>query len=109
MNKTMNNDVYQKIYEILNAVLPNRWENIIFTAEYGEESYEMKYYADTGDGKMKDCFELAVVTRTQLAKAFIAINNFIAPERNSLEPKHKWKTMIFNFSQDGKFNVDFKY
>ena len=109
MKNIMNDDIYQKIYETLDDVLPQKWEKIVFTALYGEESYEMKYYADSGDGNMKDCFELAVVSKSQLIKTFIALNKIIAPERNALEPKHKWKKMTLNISANGEFNADFEY
>ncbi|MBP5469279.1 MAG: DUF600 family protein [Candidatus Riflebacteria bacterium] len=109
MKNIMNEEIYQKICDILVNVLPEKWENIVFKAEYGEESYEMKYWVDSGNGELKDCFELAVVPKSQMVKTFIALNKVIAPERNALEPKHKWKIMTLKVSSKGKFNADFEY
>ena len=108
MKEIMSEGIYQKIYETLDNILPQKWEKIVFTALYGEESYEMKYYADLGDGVMKDCFELSVVPKSQLIKTFIALNKIIAPERNVLEKKYIWNKMTLNISISGKFKAEFE-
>lgn len=37
-------NVYQEVFEILEELLPKKWEKVIFYAEYSMDSYSMKYY-----------------------------------------------------------------
>ena len=35
-------NVYQEVFEILEELLPKKWEKVIFYAEYSMDSYSMK-------------------------------------------------------------------
>ena len=61
---------YQSIFDILQEILPDDWHKVVFYAEYGESSYSMKYFVDTGDGQYTDCFDLKDTSNQDIIKVF---------------------------------------
>ena len=105
----MNNEIFQKIYDMLADILPVNWAKVIYRADYAEGSYGMKYYAAGDDGKFIDCYSLPNVSRPQSIKAFRDINNFLSPVRANLPEKDRWSVLTMTINADGSFKTDFDY
>ena len=102
-------NVYQEVFEILEELLPKKWEKVIFYAEYSMDSYSMKYYIDTGIGKYTDCFRLEKPSEKKILRAFIAINKVLAPERAALPASKRWTVLTIRVNSDGGFQADYDY
>ena len=105
----MDNEIFQKVYDVLADLLPSKWTKVIFRADYAEGSYGMKYYVAGDDGKFIDCYSLTGVSRLQIIKVFKDINKFLSTVRANLPEKDRWSVMTMTISADGSFKTDFDY
>ena len=105
----MNNDIFQKIYDVFSDLLPVKWLKVIFRADYTEGSYSMKYYVAGDDGRFIDCYSLPGISRPQIIQAFKEINKFLSPERAGLSEKDRWSVLTMTINADGSFKTDFDY
>ena len=103
----MNEELFQKIFDILQDDLPDKWSKLIFYAAYYEESYSMKYYIDNGTAKYQDCFTLFPMKA--VIKKFLEIDKCIAPERKKLSDKDRWTSLTMIVECDGRFSTRFDY
>lgn len=100
---------YQSIFDILQEILPDDWHKVVFYAEYGESSYSMKYFVDTGDGQYTDCFDLKDTSKQDIIKVFSVIDSQIMPVRKELSQKDTWSVMTMTVDDAGNFKVDYEY
>lgn len=100
---------YQDIFDTLQEVLPDDWRKVVFYAEYGENSYSMKYFVDTGNGEYTDCFKLKDISKQDIIKAFAVIDSKIMPVRRELSKKDTWSVMTIVIDDNGNFKVDYEY
>ena len=100
---------YQSIFNTLQEVMPDNWHKVVFYAQYGENSYGMKYFVDTGDGTYTDCFKLESIARKDIIKAFAVIDSQIMPVRKELSPKDTWSVMTLVVDDEGHFKADYEY
>lgn len=104
----MNGNIYQKIYDLLSSVLPNKWDKLVFYIEYVDNSYQMKFFTKTGRNKYLDCFQTVKDTK-KLMLVFNSIHQAVYPERNKLSKKEKWTVLTYILTSDGDFNTYFDY
>ena len=104
----MNVSYCQNIFDILQDILPDNWQKVVFYAKYHGSSYSMKYYVDSGNGKFVDCFKLGVSAQNA-AKIFNAINRQILPVRQKLDKKNTWSCMTLIVDSTGKFKTYYDY
>lgn len=104
----MNEINYEKILDTLLDVVPAKWDEIIFYAEYTPVSYSFKYIVKS-NGRYIDCFDIQGVTEDVLLQKFMRLNEIISPSRASLSKKDKWSVMTIIFQNDGIFNTYFDY
>ncbi len=102
-------NVYQKVFEILEGLLPQKWKKIVFYAEYSTGSYSMKYFLTTGDDGYIDCFKLGKPSEKKILRGFLAINKILAPERDALPDSKRWSVMTLCVNSDGSFQADYDY
>lgn len=100
---------YQNIFNTLQKVLPDDWRKVVFYAEYGESSYSMKYFVDTGNGAFADCFKLKDILKRDIVKTFAVIDSQITPIRKELSKNDSWSVMTLVVDDEGNFKVDFEY
>lgn len=100
---------YQDIFDTLQEVLPDDWRKVVFYAEYGENSYSMKYFVDTGNGEYTDCFKLKDISKQDIIKAFAVIDSKIMPVRRELSKKDTWSVMTIVIDDKGNFKADYEY
>lgn len=100
---------YQSIFNTLQNVLPDDWHKVVFYAEYGEESYSMKYFVDTGSGLFTDCFKLKGIPKSNIIKVFSMIDSQITPVRKEMSKKDLWCVMTLTVDDSGNFKADFEY
>ena len=105
----MNNNIFQKIFDILQPIFPDGWENMIFYVAYTKGSYTMKYYTSDNTGIYVDCFKNSEVDRGKLIKMFMEIDKTLSEERNLLEEKDKWTVMTMLVDSNGKMKSEFDY
>lgn len=105
----MSNEIFQKVFDILQAVLPAKWEKLVLYVGYTSGSYTMKYYTCNEKGVYTDCFNQQNVNRTQLIKSFMEINKELSSERKMLEGKNKWNVMTMFVDSTGKMKTEYDY
>ena len=105
----MNETIFQSVVDGLRPILPEKWESVIYRADYTEGSYSMKYYVDFGDGKYIDCFKLEKLSKQQILATFRSINKTISTERQNLPDKERWSVMTMMIAPSGRFKTDFDY
>lgn len=57
----MEDKLFQRIFDILEPVLPGHWKRLVFFAGYIEGSYTMKYYVKDDNDEYTDCFRQNVI------------------------------------------------
>lgn len=100
---------YQSIFNTLQEVLPDDWHKVVFYAQYGENSYSMKYFVDSGDGVYTECFKLKGISKKDIIKAFAVIDSQIMPVRKELSKKDSWSVMTLVVDDTGNFKADYEY
>lgn len=109
MRRSFMDNTYQKIFEILEGVLPKKWEKVVFYAEYSVGSYSMKYFLTTGDDGYIDCFRLGKPSEEKILRAFLAINKILSPKRAVLPDSKRWSVMTLGVNRNGSFQADYDY
>ena len=97
---------YQSIFNTLQDILPDAWHKVVFYAQYGESSYSMKYFVDSGDGKYTECFKLKGINKRDIIKAFAVIDSQIMPVRKELGIKDTWSVMTLIVDDEGNFKYE---
>ena len=100
---------YQSIFNTLQEILPDDWHKVVFYAQYGENSYSMKYFVDSGDGVYTDCFKLKGISKRDIIKAFALIDSQIMPIRKKLSKKDTWSVMTLIVDDEGNSKADYEY
>ena len=100
---------FEYIFGILQSIIPNEWNSIVFYAQYSKGSYSMKYYVNFGNSEYIDCFKLNGITRSEIIKSFIRIDVELSKCRNCLDEDKKWSVLTFQVDNTGKFKTDFEY
>ena len=100
---------FQKLYELLDGVVPDSWTRIVFRAEYREGSYSMKYYVKNSTGKYVDCYSLPGIKEDDIVTSYIEIDKVLYPERMKLQNDRRWSVLTFSIDSDGLFKTDFCY
>lgn len=105
----MNKEVFQKVFDIIQPVLPEDWKKMALFVGYTAGSYTMKYYTCDEMGVYTDCFNQKNINKAQLIKLFISIDKVVGAERKKLDEKNKWSVMTMLVSKDGNMKTDFDY
>lgn len=100
---------FQRLYELLDNVLPDAWNKVVFRAEYREGSYSMKYYVKDQAGEYIDCYNLRGITEDDIVKTYIEIDKVLHPERQKLATGKRWSVLTFSIDSKGKFKTEFSY
>lgn len=101
------NNPYQKIYELIEPTLPEGWNRVLLYMEYSDDSFMMKYFVNFLDKGFVDCYDLPDVADDQLTDLFMEIDDILSPARDEL--KEKWTIATLDISSEGHFNCDFEY
>lgn len=107
--KNMNNEIFQKVFDVLQDNINIDWKRIIFYVGYSSNSYSMKYYVDDGAGMYKSCFELPGFSMANATKMFAQIDSVIAKERKSLSDQDKWNVLTMIVDDSGHMQTVFDY
>ena len=105
----MNTVVFQNTFDLLLDCLPADWNRLIFFSFYTNGSYSMKYYTKNENSEWIDCFSQKDVTRSDLIKLFIKIDNVLSEERNHLTDKERWTVFTMIVDSNGKMTSEFDY
>lgn len=98
---------FQKVFDQLQEVLPDRWKKVVFFAGYTDGSYTMKFYTDCGDGKFVDCFSQTGADRIRLIRVFMQIDKELSSARK--EKNNNWMAFTMTVDSDGNMTTDFDY
>ena len=105
----MEDKSFQKIFGVLESVLPEHWKRLVLFAGYTQGSYTMKYYVKDDNDLYTDCFSQNVIGNAQLIKVFMNIDKIIKVERDKLDDKSKWSVMTMIVDADGNMKTEFDY
>lgn len=105
----MEDKSFQKIFGVLEPVLPRHWKRLVLFAGYTQGSYTMKYYVKDDNDLYTDCFSQNVIGNAQLIKVFMNIDKIIKVERDKLDDKSKWSVMTMIVDADGNMKTEFDY
>lgn len=102
----MDNQIFQKVFDLLQENLIEKWDKIVFRAIYLDGSYNMNYYVKE-KGKYKDCYSLKSMEESQIEDIFMDIDVVLRGERDLISDK--WSVMTAVFDMQGKFQVHYSY
>lgn len=105
----MKNEIFQKVVDVLQPVLPAGWKKMILYVAYTEGSYSMKYYTSDQSGIYTDCFSQESASKAELISVFMRIDKILAPERKLLDNNHKWSVMTMIVEANGNMKTEFAY
>lgn len=105
----MNNEIFQKVFDLIQPHLPEEWEKMVLYVGYTEGSYSMKFYTCDANGTYTDCFSQKGANKVKLVQLFMSIDKVLAPERKALEDKNKWSVMTMIVDSEGAMKSEFDY
>lgn len=105
----MNNEIFQKVFDMIQPLLPKEWKRMVLYVGYTTGSYSMKFYTSDKDGLYTDCFSQKGINRAQIIKLFMEVDKVLASERKSLDDKNRWSVMTMIVEADGNMKTDFEY
>ena len=109
MVRSMDNKVFQDIFDILQPVLPKEWKKLLIFIGYTEGSYTMKYHTCNESGIYIDCFSQKEINRAQLIGVFMNIDKIVSPQRKDLDEKNRWTVMTMIVDSEGNMKSEFDY
>ena len=103
-------DMNQRLFNVLQEYLPNGWEEVVlFAGYYREDSGYFKYWVKLENGEYIDCFNLIPPPQQdeedELQKQLMKFHRISAPVRN----KMKWVCMIMSVTNQGKLSKNYDY
>lgn len=105
----MDENIFQKVFDILVEVMPVDWDEVIFYAGYTQGSYGMKYYTKSGSGEFIDCFSQKGANRAKLIKTFMRIDKELSSVRKQLDDASRWNVLTMIVDSQGKMKTEFDY
>ena len=105
----MNNDIFQKIFDLIHPLLSKGWDKMILYVAYTTGSYSMKFYTCDSQGVYTDCFKYKEISKVKLMQLFMSIDKLLTLERRMLDEKNKWSVMTMIVNSDGNMKTEFDY
>ncbi len=106
----MNTLNFQRIAEILESVLPDKWTKVVFRAEYRPGGYTMKYYVkETVNGVYIDCFKLPDISSNEITLAYLKLDEELYKTRKDVPVEDRWSVFTMTIDAAGKFKSDYSY
>lgn len=105
----MNNEIFQKVFDLIQPCLPADWKKMVLYVGYTEGSYSMKFYTSDENGNYTDCFSQKGANKVKLIQLFMSIDKVLAPERKTLEDKNRWSVMTMIVDSKGVMKSEFDY
>ncbi len=105
----MNSEILQKVFDMVQPLLPEGWNKMILYIGYTTGSYSMKFYTSNHKGEYTDCFSQLGVNKAKLIQAFMSIDKILSTERKGLDNKNKWSVMTMMVGSDGSMKAEFDY
>lgn len=105
----MNNDMFQKLFDILIDFLPENWSKLAYMAEFYEGSYSMKFYVKTQNTDYISCLDMENFDNNKFIIKTIELNKIISENRMQLDESKRWNAMAMIVDSNGKMTTDFDY
>lgn len=104
----------QKIFNILQEYLPNNWVEVVFFAGYyKEDSGYFKYWVKMENGQYVDCFTLIPAPKQGekdvLQQQLMDLHKEMQFVRGKLNEKQRWVCMEMSISNQGKLTKNYNY
>ncbi|MBR1722612.1 MAG: DUF600 family protein [Treponema sp.] len=106
-------EIFCKLAEILQSVLPKNWDKALLYSELDENSYDISFYCRLKKNNVyMQCYELEKygILEKSIDSAIEGIYNIL--RQLWLESKSQetiWTNCTFSLTSDGKFNFDYDY
>lgn len=105
----MNNEIFQKVFNLVQSFLPEGWNKMILYVGYAAGSYSMKFYTCDSQGLYTDCFKYKGISKAKLIQLFMNIDKLLAPERKKSDEKNRWSIMTMIVDSEGNMKTEFDY
>lgn len=105
----MNNEIFQKVFNLVQPFLPEGWNKMILYVGYTVGSYSMKFYTCDFQGVYTDCFKYKEISKVKLMQLFMSIDKLLTPERRMLDDKNRWSVMTMIVDSAGSMKTEFDY
>lgn len=104
----MDDIFFQKIFNEIEPVLPNEWQNLVLYVGYALGRYSVKYYVSNADGEYVDCFKQGI-DKAQLIEIFTNINKIAESMRETSDGNGRWTVMTMIVASTGQMKAEFDY
>ena len=105
----MNNEMFQKIFDVLIVFLPESWSKLVYIVVYTEGSFSMKYYVKTENSDYISCYDMENFDNNKFIVKSTELNKIISENRLQLSEDKRWSAMAMIVDSNGKMTTDFDY
>ncbi|RPK01754.1 immunity protein YezG family protein [Bacillus subtilis] len=116
MNNEKMGELYQKIAEHLNEMIPSQWEKIVVYAEILDDSADIYFYFTTPNNNSDYLFshyipELFDVSEESYDQLLIELQELFEElkEEFKLDNQDIWTNLTLKLENIGKFSIDYNY
>ena len=105
-------DVFYKLADLLQSVLPQNWGKVLLYSEISVNSYDISFYCRVkGCDEYIQCYNLGQfgITESQIDNAFEKVYLTLKPVWTEAPKNAKWTNCTFSLESDGTFNLDLDY
>lgn len=106
-NKDNEESIYEKIEDVISAILPENWEKLCLYSYVRDDNYEFFFYVKVGERyyqyiELEDEFDIAL---EEIRKVFDELYKILLPDFM----EKAWNILTYVLSNDGTFNVEYDY
>lgn len=106
-NKDNEESIYEKIKDVVSAILPENWEKLCLYSYVRDDNYEFFFYVKVGERyyqyiELEDEFDIAL---EEIRKVFDELYKILLPDFM----EKAWNILTYVLSNDGTFNVEYDY
>lgn len=101
------NQLYHDIFMKIAPYLPEKWDKVVFMANYGDWTYSFALYLKINNEFVS--ISSLGFSREDIRKLYRSINQIIEPIYSQLNQDELWYTMTLCLDFDGRFKVDYDY
>ena len=105
----MDENMFQKVFDLISDYLPSEWSRMVFFAVYTEGSYSMKFFFKLYNSDFVDCFSIPGVPKAKLIKLFMDIDTVLSVNRTELGKDNVWTVLSMIVDDTGFMKTYFEY
>ncbi len=103
----MNEEIFQKLLDIIFPILPEDWTGFVLRGTFTKEGNEIKLYIRDGINTYHDCFALGIPNEEVIETSKLIYEELIRLRESS--DKEPWTAITMTIDNEGNFTSDFDY